>query len=51
MCILTFGKAINQSSLKHAIKFVYYAQSSQCTAKTDSSVSYAVAVTTKVGKE
>jgi len=40
-------QAINQSKLKHKIKFVHYAQSSQCASMDDSSVSYAVAVVSK----
>jgi len=40
-------QAIKHSDDKHNIKFVSYAQSSQCMSNTDSSVSYAVAVTTK----
>jgi len=39
-----FLQALNQSKLKYKVKFVKYAQSSQCINPSDSSVSYAVAV-------
>jgi len=42
-----FLQAIKHSKLKYKLKFVQYAQSSQCTSNTDSSVSYAVAVITQ----
>jgi len=38
-------QALNHNKTKYSIKFVFYAQSNQCTSTSDSSVSYAVAVT------
>jgi len=42
-----FMQTVKYSKHKYKFKFVQYAQSSQCTAESDSSVSYAVAVITK----
>jgi len=42
-----FLQMISQSKLKFKLKFVQYAQSSQCTDDEDSSVSYAVGVLSK----
>jgi AmmeMemoRadiSam system protein B len=40
-------QAMKHLGSKHSLKFVHYAQSSQCTTLSDSSVSYAVAVVSK----